>query len=198
MGGEFQGTESAVFFTSRFVAVEVDEIAAVVVEVVVVEEEIVVLRRGLVPSPRWAPNCWCKSGPKGTPIQQYSTRRQTVGVNRDRRVHRYKSIPLDRREGTRPLRRTTLSSSTTATSTTTAAISSTSTATTREVKKTAELSTLELSSHSILVPSITMTLLYIWMGVDGDFPQAPSGYFLPSPWWTRYLQKAPRAHTKAH
>jgi hypothetical protein len=43
-----------------------------------------------------------------------------------------------------------------------------------------------------------MTLLYIGMGVDGDFPQAPSGYFLPSPWWTRYLQETPRAHTKAH
>jgi hypothetical protein len=30
------------------------------------------------------------------------------------------------------------------------------------------------------------------------FPQAPSGYFLPSPWRTRYLQETPRAHTKAH
>jgi hypothetical protein len=30
------------------------------------------------------------------------------------------------------------------------------------------------------------------------FPQAPGGYFLPSPWWTRYLQETPRAHTKAH
>jgi hypothetical protein len=29
-------------------------------------------------------------------------------------------------------------------------------------------------------------------------PQAPSGYFLPSPCWTRYLQETPRAHTKAH
>jgi hypothetical protein len=40
--------------------------------------------------------------------------------------------------------------------------------------------------------------IYIWMGVDGDFPQALSGYFLPSPWGTRYLQETPRAHTKAH
>jgi hypothetical protein len=50
--------------------------------------------------------------------------------------------------------------------------------------------------HSMLVPSITMTLLYIGMGVDGNFPQAPSGYFLLSPWWTRYLQEAPPAHTR--
>jgi hypothetical protein len=27
--------------------------------------------------------------------------------------------------------------------------------------------------HSMLVPSITMTLLYIGMGVDGDFPPSP-------------------------
>jgi hypothetical protein len=52
--------------------------------------------------------------------------------------------------------------------------------------------------HSMLVPSITMTLLYIGMGVDGDFPQAPSGYFLPSPWWTQYIHETNRADTKAH
>jgi hypothetical protein len=28
-------------------------------------------------------------------------------------------------------------------------------------------------AHSMLVPSITMTLLYIGMGVDGDFPPSP-------------------------
>jgi hypothetical protein len=27
--------------------------------------------------------------------------------------------------------------------------------------------------HSMLVPSIAMTLLYIGMGVDGDFPPSP-------------------------
>jgi hypothetical protein len=27
--------------------------------------------------------------------------------------------------------------------------------------------------HSMLVPSITMTLLYIGMGVDGNFPPSP-------------------------
>jgi hypothetical protein len=32
----------------------------------------------------------------------------------------------------------------------------------------------------MLVPSITMTLLYIGMGVVGNFPQVLGGYFLPS------------------
>jgi hypothetical protein len=43
-----------------------------------------------------------------------------------------------------------------------------------------------------------MIPLYIGMGVDGDFPQAPSGYFLPSPWRMWYLQEAHQAHTKAY
>jgi hypothetical protein len=50
------------------------------------------------PSMRWAPNCWCKLGPKGAPTPQYS------------------SPKGQRTKG--PLRRTTPSSSSTATSTT--------------------------------------------------------------------------------
>jgi hypothetical protein len=34
--------------------------------------------------------------------------------------------------------------------------------------------------HLLLVPSVTMAILYIGMGIDGNFPQAPSGNFLLS------------------
>jgi hypothetical protein len=105
----------------------------------------------------------------------------------------YSSPKGQRTEG--PLRRAAPSSFTAAIST------STFTTTTKKKvneQQNSKITTSELSTHSMLVPSITMTLLYIGMGVDGNFPQAPSGYFLPSPRWTRYLQETPQAHTKAH
>jgi hypothetical protein len=71
-------------------------------------------------------------------------------------------------------------------------ISSTSTTTKQKLEKTTIAYYFGVLHHSMFVPSITMTLLYIGMGVDGNFPQAPSGYFLPSPWWTRNLQETPQ------
>jgi hypothetical protein len=116
------------------------------------------------PSTRWAPNCWCKSRPKGSSTQQYSP-------------------PSKGQRTKEPLRRTTPSSTTT---------NSTTTATTEQkLEKMTIAYYCGALHHLMLVPSITMTLLYIGMGVDGDFPQAPNGYFLPSPWWTQYLQEAP-------
>jgi hypothetical protein len=47
--------------------------------------------------------------------------------------------------------------------------------------KIAKITTSELSTLLMSVPSITMTLLYIRMGIDDNSPQAPSGYFLPTP-----------------
>jgi hypothetical protein len=116
------------------------------------------------PSTRWAPNCWCKLAPKGAPTPQYSS-------------------PPKGQRTKEPLRRAT-PSSTTANSTTTAT-------TKQKLDKTTIAYYFGVLHHLMLVPTITMTLLYIGMGVDDDFPQTPSSYFLPSPRWTRYLQEAP-------
>jgi hypothetical protein len=106
------------------------------------------------PSTRWASNCWYKSRPKGSSTQQYSS-------------------PPKGQRIKEPLRRTT-PSSTTANSTTTAT-------TKQKLEKTTTAYYFGVLHHLMLVPSITMTLLYIGMGVDGDFPPNPSGYFLPTP-----------------
>jgi hypothetical protein len=98
------------------------------------------------PSTRWAPNCWCKSRPKGSSTQQYSS-------------------PPKGKRTKEPLRRTT-PSSTTANSTTAAT-------TKQKLEKTTIAYYFEVLHHLMLVPSITMTLLYIGMGVDGDFPPNP-------------------------
>jgi hypothetical protein len=64
-----------------------------------------------------------------------------------------------------PLRRTT-PSSTTANSTTTAT-------TKQKLEKTTTAYYFGVLHHLMLVPSVTMALLYIGMGVDGDFPPSP-------------------------
>jgi hypothetical protein len=122
-----------------------------------------------------------------------STRwRQTVGVNLVPKGGTNTTV-LFSSKGARtkePLQRTTPSSTT---------ANSTIIATTKQkLEKTTIAYYFGVLHHLMPVQSITKTLLYIGMGVDGDFPQAPSGYFLPSPWWTRYLQETPRAHTKAY
>jgi hypothetical protein len=76
----------------------------------------------------------------------------------------YSSPPKGQRTK-EPLRRTT-PSSTTANSTTTAT-------TKRRLEKTATTYYFGVLHHLILVSPITMALLYIGMGVDGDFPPSP-------------------------
>jgi hypothetical protein len=93
---------------------------------------------------------------------------QTVGVNLvpkgEAPTPQYSSPPKGQRTK-EPLRRTT-PSSTTANSTTTAT-------TKRRLEKTATTYYFGVLHHLILVSPITMALLYIGMGVDGDFPPSP-------------------------
>jgi hypothetical protein len=48
------------------------------------------------------------------------------------------------------------------------------------------------------VASITMTLLYIGMGVDGDFPPSPWWLFSSKPLVDALFTRNPSSHTKAH
>jgi hypothetical protein len=91
-------------------------------------------------------------------------------------TQQYSSPPKGQRTK-EPLRRTTPSSTTATTK--------------QKLEKTTIAYYFVVLHHLMFVPSVTMALLYIGMGIDGNCPQVLSGYFLPSPWWTRYLQEAP-------
>jgi hypothetical protein len=96
--------------------------------------------------------CWCKIGTEGgAPTPQYSSPPKGQGTKRS-------------------LRRTVDTSSIT-----TATSASTSTTTKRKVneQQKSKITASELSLYLMPVSSVTMALLYIGMGVDGDFPPSP-------------------------